>query len=122
MFKKDMGDVRETPSIFVVRDLVLEEERIHVYNPQVLRENRWADMKYTYDMSVDTHPNLEAAVTTAPDLYAVCEGVHALTVLTEWDKYKGLDNARIYKNMAKPAFVFDGRNILDHGKLRELGF
>ena len=121
-FKKDTGDVRETPSMFVVRDLVLEEARIHVYDPQVSREDMWTEMKYTCGMSADTHPGLEAAVTTSPDPYAACEGAHALAVLTEWDEFKGLDYARIYKSMAKPAFVFDGRNVLDHDGLRELGF
>jgi len=121
-FKKDTGDVRETPSMFVVRVLVLEEARIHVYDPQVSREDMWTEMKCTCGMSVDTHPGLEAAVTTSPDPYAACEGAHALAVLTEWDEFKGLDYARIYKSMAKPAFVFDGRNVLDHDGLRELGF
>lgn len=121
-FKKDTGDVRETPSMFVVRDLVLEEARIHVHDPQVSREDMWTEMKYTCGMSADTHPGLEAAVTTSPDPYAACEGAHALAVLTEWDEFKGLDYARIYKSMAKPAFVFDGRNVLDHDGLRELGF
>ena len=88
----------------------------------MLREDIWMEMKYTCNMSVDTHPNLESAVTTVPDPYAVCEYAHALAVLTECNKFKGLYNARIYKSMTKPAFVFDGRNILDHNGLRELGF
>lgn len=51
-----------------------------------------------------------------------CDGAHALAVLTEWDEFKTLDYEKIYASMTKPAFVFDGRNILDHVKLRELGF
>jgi UDPglucose 6-dehydrogenase len=43
-------------------------------------------------------------------------------VLTEWDEFKGYDFQRIYQGMRKPAFVFDGRNILDHARLREIGF
>jgi UDP-glucose/GDP-mannose dehydrogenase family, UDP binding domain len=43
-------------------------------------------------------------------------------VLTEWDEFKTLDYAKIYKSMAKPAFVFDGRNIIDSAALREIGF
>merc|ERR1719389_465503 len=69
-FKKDTGDVRETPSMFVVRDLVLEQANIHVYDPQVKREDMWTEMSYTCNMSVSTHPNLEAAVTTASDPYS----------------------------------------------------
>ncbi len=51
-----------------------------------------------------------------------CKDSHALAVLTEWDEFKGLNYQKIYDSMMKPAFVFDGRNILDHAKLREIGF
>ncbi|KAL3791054.1 hypothetical protein ACHAW5_002831 [Stephanodiscus triporus] len=121
-FKKDTGDVRETPSMFVVRDLVHEQAKVHVYDPQVKREDMWTEMDYTCKMSVANYPGLEEAVTTAPDAYAACDGAHALAVLTEWDEFKELDYERIYKSMAKPAFVFDGRNILDHDALRKIGF
>jgi UDPglucose 6-dehydrogenase len=121
-FKKDTGDVRETPSMFVVRDLVLEQAKIHVFDPQVKREDMWTEMEYTCGMSEASHPGLDKAVTTSPDAYAACDGAHAFAVLTEWDEFKTLDFERIYKGMAKPAFVFDGRNILDHAKLREIGF
>jgi len=121
-FKKDTGDVRETPSMFVVRDLVLEQAKIHVFDPQVKREDMWIEMEYTCGMTEETHPGLDKAVTTSPDAYTACDGAHAFAVLTEWDEFKTLDFERIYKSMAKPAFVFDGRNILDHDKLREIGF
>ena len=51
-----------------------------------------------------------------------CEDAHAIAVLTEWDEFKALDFEKIYAKMTKPAFVFDGRNILDHAQLRSLGF
>mmetsp|Transcript_6076 Transcript_6076/g.9129 ORF Transcript_6076/g.9129 Transcript_6076/m.9129 type:complete len:475 (-) Transcript_6076:160-1584(-) len=121
-FKKDTGDVRETPSMFVVRDLVLEQAKIHVFDPQVKREDMWIEMDYTCGMTEKTHPGLDKAVTTSPDAYSACDGAHAFAVLTEWDEFKTLDFERIYKGMSKPAFVFDGRNILDHAKLREIGF
>lgn len=121
-FKKDTGDVRETPSMFVVRDLVMEQAKIHVYDPQVSREDMWTEMDYTCSLNESTHPGLEAAVTTSPDVYSACEGSHAIAVLTEWDEFKSLDYERIYKSMAKPAFLFDGRNILDHDALRKIGF
>ena len=69
-----------------------------------------------------THPGVEAAVTTSPSAYDACDGAHALAVLTEWDEFKELDYEKIYKKMAKPAFVFDGRNVLDHAALRKIGF
>lgn len=47
---------------------------------------------------------------------------HAICVLTEWDCFKNYDYKAFYEKMSKPAFIFDGRNILDHAKLREIGF
>jgi UDPglucose 6-dehydrogenase len=47
---------------------------------------------------------------------------HAVAILTEWDEFKQYDWEMIYKNMYKPAFVFDGRNILDTKKLSNIGF
>ena len=121
-FKKDTGDVRETPSMFVVRDLVMEQAKVHVYDPQVKREDMWIEMSYTCNLSEETHPGVEAAVTTSTSAYDACDGAHALAVLTEWDEFKELDYQKIYQKMAKPAFVFDGRNILDHEALRKIGF
>merc|ERR1712157_154152 len=121
-FKKDTGDVRETPSMFVVRDLLEENAKIHVYDPQVKREDMWTEMDYTCKISPSKTPGLEEAVVTATDAYTACDGAHAIATLTEWDEFKDLDYERIYKSMAKPAFVFDGRNLLDHEKLRKIGF
>ena len=50
------------------------------------------------------------------------KGAHAIAVLTEWDEFKTLDWKAVLDGMQRPAFVFDGRNILDHDHLRELGF
>jgi len=121
-FKKDTGDVRETPSMFIVRDLFYERANIHVYDPEVEREDMFVEFEYTCGMSRANTPDLEKLVITSPDAYSACDGAHALTTLTEWDEFKNLDFERIYKSMAKPAFVFDGRNILDHEKLRKIGF
>ena len=106
--------------MFVVWDLVLEEARIHAY--ATWHEDIGTETKYKCNMSVDTHPYLEVVVTTAPDPYAACKGAHALAVLTDRDEFKRTDNAHIYTSMTKPAFVFNGRNILGHNGFRELGF
>ena len=54
--------------------------------------------------------------------YEACKDAHALSVITDWDVFKTYDWQRIYDCMMKPAFIFDGRNILDHQKLTEIGF
>jgi UDPglucose 6-dehydrogenase len=64
----------------------------------------------------------DSRLTVAPSAYAAAEGAHAVAVLTEWDEFKYLDYAKIFAAMNKPAFIFDGRNILDLEKLREAGF
>jgi UDPglucose 6-dehydrogenase len=121
-FKKDTGDVRETPSMFVMRDLLQEQANIFVYDPQVKREDMWGELEYTCGITHANTPTLDQSITTAGDPYEACDGAHAMAILTEWDEFKTLDYARIYKSMAKPAFIFDGRNLLDHTALREIGF
>lgn len=121
-FKKDTGDVRETPSMFILRDLLQEQAKIHVYDPQVKREDMWLEMDYTCGVNHENTPHLEESVVTATDPYEACAGAHAIAVLTEWDEFKTYDYAKIYESMAKPAFIFDGRNLLDHDVLREIGF
>lgn len=53
-------------------------------------------------------------VTIHDEVYAACDGAHAVAVCTEWDMFAALDWKRIYDKMLKPAFVFDGRGILPH--------
>ena len=58
----------------------------------------------------------------AKNAYEAAEGAHSLVVATEWDEFKSLDFQRIFATMAKPASIFDGRNILDLPALRAIGF
>jgi UDPglucose 6-dehydrogenase len=109
-FKKDTGDTRESPAIYVAKTLVEEQALVIVTDPKALKNAR-IDLK-------DRGEN----VSFAADPYAAAKGAHAIAVLTEWDVYKTLDYQKIYDSMEKPAFIFDGRNILDHEKLFEIGF
>jgi UDPglucose 6-dehydrogenase len=56
------------------------------------------------------------------DPYEAAQGAHAIAIVTEWDEFKRLDYRRIFAAMRQPAFIFDGRNILDLAQLREIGF
>ncbi len=56
------------------------------------------------------------------DVLEACKKSHAIVVCTEWDLFKTLDYEEIFKVMQKPAYVFDGRLILDHEKLKKIGF
>jgi UDPglucose 6-dehydrogenase len=56
------------------------------------------------------------------DVYEALNGAHAIALVTQWAEYRELDFERIYNKMVKPAFIFDGRNHLEHEKLFEIGF
>jgi len=112
-FKKDTNDTRETAAISVCRDLLAEGARVVVYDPRVSEGQIRADVLGSSD-----NPNL-VVVTNALE---ACWGAHGIALLTEWDEFKDLDYRKIYEGMLKPAFLFEGRNILAHDKLKEIGF
>lgn len=109
-FKADTGDTRESPAIDVTRQLLEEHARVVVSDPQAL-DNAKKDLA-----------DCIADVTLVEDPYEAAKGAHALAIMTEWECYQTLDYQRIYEEMEKPAFIFDGRNILDHQRLYEIGF
>jgi UDPglucose 6-dehydrogenase len=108
-FKADTGDTRESPAIYVARKLLDERANVVVSDPQAL-DNAKSDL--------DGQPSVIFEI----DPYRAAQGAHALAVLTEWEEYKRLDYKKIFDAMIKPAFIFDGRNILDHRRLFEIGF
>ncbi|MCX8497491.1 MAG: UDP-glucose 6-dehydrogenase [Akkermansiaceae bacterium] len=117
-FKKDTNDTRESPAIQVCRDLLHERAHLAIYDPRVSAENIREDL-----MSAGVPPELiDSNVEICADAYAAVENAHAIATLTEWDEFRGLDLARIFDLMLKPAFVFDGRGILSLEALRAHGF
>ncbi|MCK9362218.1 MAG: nucleotide sugar dehydrogenase [Syntrophales bacterium] len=109
-FKADTGDTRESPAIYIARRLIEERAIVIVTDPQALKNAR-------KDLSGD-----EGKVSYLEDPYSAAAGCHAIAVMTEWGIYKDLDFQRIYDSMEKPAFIFDGRNILEHRSCFEIGF
>ncbi len=109
-FKANTGDTRESPAIYIARGLAEERAEVVVTDPKAL------------DNARDDLADMRDRVTLEPDPYTAAEGAHAIAILTEWDVYRTLDYARILASMQHPAFLFDGRNILDHQRLFELGF
>ena len=118
-FKKDTNDTRESAAIYVADELLNERANIKVYDPKVPENKIYADLNYLETRA--KHENDEL-VQVVKDPYAACNNAHAIAVLTEWDEFKDYDWQKIYDAMLKPAFVFDGRNILDHEALRGIGF
>ena len=63
-----------------------------------------------------------ASVESFDNPYEACQNAHAIAVLTEWDEFADYDWQKIYDSMQKPAFVFDGRNLLNGAELKAIGF
>lgn len=103
-FKADTGDTRESPAIYVTRGLVEERANVVISDPKAI-DNAKKDLS-----------DIKDSVSFDEDPYRAAEGSHAIAILTEWAVYKTLDYKRIYDSMEKPAFLFDGRNLLDHKK------
>ena len=109
-FKANTGDTRESPGIYVAKKLLEERAALVICDPQALVNAR-------KDLA-----GLEGDVIYETDPYRAVDGAHAIAVITEWDVFKKLDFEKIFAVMQKPAFVFDGRNILDHHRLFQIGF
>lgn len=118
-FKKDTNDTRESAAIYVADDLINEQAQIAVYDPKVSEKKVLADLDCLETRTTAQNSKL---VTSFQNPYKACEGAHAIAVLTEWDEFKEYDWQKIYNGMQKPAFVFDGRNILNGEALKKIGF
>ena len=118
-FKKDTNDTRESAAIYVADLLMDEQAIIKVYDPKVTATQIQYDLNYLKSRSKEENSNF---LKTKNDPYKAVEGAHAIAVLTEWDEFKTYDWRRIYNSMQKPAFIFDGRNILNKSHLEEIGF
>lgn len=118
-FKKDTNDTRESAAIYVADDLLHEQANIAVFDPKVEETTIFRDLDYLATRKPEEN---KAGVTVFEDPYEACRDTHAIAILTEWDEFKGYDWQKIYDNMKKPAFVFDGRNVLNGKELTEIGF
>uniref|UniRef100_A0A2K6JWU7 UDP-glucose 6-dehydrogenase n=2 Tax=Rhinopithecus TaxID=542827 RepID=A0A2K6JWU7_RHIBE len=120
-FKKDTGDTRESSSIYISKYLMDEGAHLHIYDPKVPREQIVVDLSHP---GVSEDDQVSRLVTISKDPYEACDGAHAVVICTEWDMFKELDYERIHKKMLKPAFIFDGRRVLDglHNELQTIGF
>ncbi|ADE54586.1 UDP-glucose 6-dehydrogenase [Coraliomargarita akajimensis] len=112
-FKKDTNDTRESAAIYVCQDLIEEQANVAIYDPKVPAEQVYRDLGVDSD---------DSRVTICTDAYEAAKDAHGILILTEWDEFKALDYKKIYDGMNLPAFLFDGRNLLDLKELREIGF
>lgn len=109
-FKANTGDTRESPAIDVVLKLLAEQAEVVISDPKALK-NAALDLA-----------NAQGKIVYEEDPYQAAAGCHAIAVMTEWNLFKNLDYERIYQGMVKPAFLFDGRNIIDRNRCFDIGF
>ena len=118
-FKKNTSDTRESAAAYICDTLLKEEATIHVFDPKVTRPLILAEMNFHGFLNeVFEEKNLVSFT----DPYIAAQNTCAILIMTEWDLFTTLDYQRIYDSMQKPAFIFDGRNILDHQALKTIGF
>lgn len=120
-FKKDTNDTRESPAIYVCKDLLEERAHLAIYDPKVPAAQIYHELGLDPE-GRDPHGNRVVTVCRTPQ--AACDQAHALAILTEWDAFRAekLDYADLYSRMEKPACAFDGRNLVDLDHLRSIGF
>lgn len=126
-FKKDTNDTRESAAIYVCRDLLAERAKITIYDPQVGMDQIKSDLEYVMQpdsvlFEGDVSAFIDKNVTVAKSAEEAAEQAHGIAVMTEWDEFRHIDFETVYKKMHKPAFLFDGRNLLDREMLCEVGF
>ena len=109
-FKADTGDTRESPAIFIARRLAEEKAVVTISDPKALKNAR-------RDLA-----GVSGSFTYIEDPYRAAKGCEAIAVMTDWEIYRSLDFKKIFDRMEKPAFIFDGRNILDHRLCYKIGF
>jgi len=109
-FKANTGDTRESPAIYIAKKLIEEKALLTITDPKALK-NAKIDLK-----------GIDANISYIDDPYEAASKSHAIAIMTEWDLYGDLDYEKIFKSMIKPAFIFDGRNIIDRNKLFKIGF
>eukprot|EP00092_Neocalanus_flemingeri_P032518 GFUD01035367.1.p1 GENE.GFUD01035367.1~~GFUD01035367.1.p1 ORF type:complete len:479 (+),score=140.93 GFUD01035367.1:125-1561(+) len=119
-FKKNTGDTRESAAIYIANHLLEEGANLSIYDPKVRQQQMIMELETV--SSAENVDRIPSSVVSCSDPYTAAQGAHAVVVCTEWDEFLGLDYKKIYKSMSKPAFLFDGRKILNHEDLINIGF
>ena len=105
-FKPNTDDMREAPSIYIIRELVRLGAKVVAYDPAAI-ENAKFYLKDTLEYSQDQ--------------YGMLKDADALLMLTEWNEFRNPDFEKI-SYLLKNKIIFDGRNIFEVKKMEELGY
>jgi UDPglucose 6-dehydrogenase len=104
-FKPNTDDMRDAKSIEIIESLLSKGAKVKAFDP----------------VSMEKAKRIIPDVDYTENAYGAADGADALILVTEWREFVSLDMERIRKKM-KAAVIFDGRNIYDHEKLKNLGF
>ena len=124
-FKKNTNDTRESAAIYVADHLIEDGAHIHIFDPKVTKSKIKSDLTYLWELNGISKKEILQKLTQVfvyQNIDELFKDSHAIAILTEWDEFKNYDWKNIYKEMLKPAFLFDGRNILSAEELKEIGF
>lgn len=105
-FKPDTDDMREAPSVNIIKELLKRQAAVVAYDPVAI---------------VNAKKILPSSVTYTNDSYQAVQNADAVAILTEWNEFRQLDLMRLAKGLRTPV-VFDGRNVYDPYKMKKLGF
>jgi UDPglucose 6-dehydrogenase len=105
-FKPHTDDLREAPSIDIIGWLIARKAAVKVYDPKAMK---------------NTQAVFKDKIKYCSNAYETARDSDALIIVTEWQEFTELDLARI-KSLMKGRIIFDGRNIYDPDKVKELGF
>ena len=112
-FKKDTNDTRKSPAIDICKRLLEERATLNIYDPKVESEKIFQNLESN---------NQHSRVNICSNSIETFQNANAILILTEWDEFKQIDFTKAFEVMKKPAWIFDGRNILDHQELKTIGF
>ena len=115
-FKKDTNDTRESAAIYVSDNLINNGITIDIYDPKVKKD------QVDFDLSYLNENYNKSLVKFIEDPISKISNHNLVAIMTEWDEFKNYDWNKIYSKIKRPAFIFDGRNILDLEKIKKIGF
>lgn len=124
-FKKDTNDSRESASIYLSKELLIEGASIKIYDPMVSSRQIKTDLvnlfnELEYDKNkIDFLLN---NISIMKNPYDACTDSNLVAICTEWNEFTDIKWNKVFKIMKNPSWIFDGRNILDEKLLKQIGF
>jgi len=121
-FKKNTNDSRESASIYLTYELLLKGFEVNVYDPMCSEEKIYLDLSELIEKNNKIHNKYLKNIRVYKDMYESINGTAIVALSTEWDEFIDIDWNLVHRSSKGLIKIFDGRNILDTNKLKEIGF